>query len=54
MATKIPAAMGRLYKNVFVCKRCSLKMRSDSRKVIERKVKCRRCNGKEFRTIRKK
>jgi DNA replicative helicase MCM subunit Mcm2 (Cdc46/Mcm family) len=54
MATKIPATMNRLYKNVFVCKSCGQKMRSDSRKVIEKKVKCRRCKGKNFRPIRKK
>lgn len=54
MATKIPATMNRLYRNVFVCKNCSMKIRTDSRKVIERKVKCRRCKGKAFRPIRKK
>jgi DNA replicative helicase MCM subunit Mcm2 (Cdc46/Mcm family) len=54
MATKIPAAMNRLYKNVFVCKNCSLKIRADARKVIEGKAKCRRCKGKAFRPIRKK
>ena len=54
MATKIPAAQARLFKNTFVCKRCSTKARADSRKVIEGKVKCRRCNCKVFRPIRKK
>jgi len=54
MATKIPAAQARLFKNVFVCKRCSTKLRSEARKIIERKVKCRRCNCKEFRPVKKK
>jgi hypothetical protein len=54
MATKIPATMGRLYKNVFVCKSCSTKIKSDARKIIEGKVKCRKCKGKAFRPIRKK
>jgi hypothetical protein len=54
MATKIPAATNRLFKNVFVCKNCSSKMKSDARKIIEQKVKCRKCNGKKFRPIKKK
>ena len=39
MATKIPAAQARLFKNVFVCKRCSTKMRADARKIIEKRIK---------------
>jgi len=51
---KIPAAQARLLRNVFVCKKCSTKIRAEARKIIERKVKCRRCNSKAFRPIRKK
>jgi formylmethanofuran dehydrogenase subunit E len=51
---KIPAAMNRLFKNVFVCKNCSSKIRAEGVKVLEGKVRCRKCNGKAFRTIRKK
>jgi len=54
MATKIPAAMARLYKNVFVCKNCSSKMRADARKIAEGTAKCRKCGGKKFRPISKK
>lgn len=54
MATKIPAAQARLFKNVFVCKNCGSKMRTDPRKIIEGKVKCRKCKKRAFRTIRKK
>jgi DNA-directed RNA polymerase subunit RPC12/RpoP len=54
MATKIPAAQARLYHNVFVCKRCSQKLRAESRKIREGVVKCRNCNSKAFRPIRKK
>lgn len=54
MATKIPVAQQRMFKNVFVCKDCSSKMRSDPRKIIERKVKCRKCGGNAFRPIKKK
>jgi len=51
---KIQAAMNRLFKNVFICKNCSTKMRAESVKVIEGKVRCRKCARKAFRPIRKK
>lgn len=54
MATKIPAAQARLFKNVFVCKDCNSKIRADPRKIIEKKVKCRKCKGRAFRPIKKK
>ena len=51
---KIPAAQKRLFKNVFICKRCSAKIRADPRKILEGKVRCRKCKGRAFRTVRKK
>lgn len=51
---KIPEAQARLYKDVFVCKKCKTKVRSPNIKIIQGKVKCRRCGGKEFRAVRKK
>ena len=54
MATKLPAAQARLYKNMFVCKNCKSKIRSDPRKIIEKKIRCRKCLKKDFRPIRRK
>jgi DNA-directed RNA polymerase subunit M/transcription elongation factor TFIIS len=54
MATKILATQNRLFKNIFVCKNCSSKMRSDAKKISDGKVKCRKCGKKHFRQIRKK
>jgi hypothetical protein len=51
---KIPAAQSRMFKNVFVCKRCSTKMRTAARKVAEGKARCRKCRRKAFRPISKK
>lgn len=51
---KIPAAQYRMFKNVFVCKSCGTKIRSDARKIIEGKIKCRKCKKRAFRAIRKK
>ena len=54
MATKIPIAQKRMFHNVFVCKDCSRKVRTQAVRIIARKVKCRGCGGKAFRQIRKK
>ena len=54
MATKIPAASNRLYKNVFVCKNCKHKMKVEPLKILNSKVKCRKCGKKDFRGIKKK
>ncbi len=54
MATKIPAAQNRLYKNAFVCKVCKHKMRLNPQKILEGKTQCRKCGGKDFRVIKKK
>jgi len=50
---KVQAAQNRLYKNVFVCKNCATKIKADPRKIIEGKVKCRTCQKKAFRAIKK-
>jgi len=54
MATKLAAAQARLFKNIFVCKNCKAKIRADPRKIIEGKIRCRKCLKKNFRPIRKK
>jgi len=51
---KVAAAQSRLFKNIFVCKKCSTKIRTDSRKVLTGKVRCRKCGGKAFRPKKKK
>ncbi|MBT3643050.1 hypothetical protein HN604_02490 [archaeon] len=54
MATKIPAAQNRLYKNAFVCKVCKHKMKLDPQKIIKGQASCRKCKSKDFRPVRKK
>lgn len=51
---KILAAQNRLFRNIFICKKCSAKMKADARKVLAGKIKCRKCGSKAFRTRRKK
>ncbi|MBI5804240.1 hypothetical protein HY450_03285 [Candidatus Pacearchaeota archaeon] len=54
MATKIPAAQKRMFQDVFVCKNCRKKIRSQAVRIIAGKVKCPRCNNYNFRPIKKK
>ncbi|MBU0761358.1 MAG: zinc ribbon-containing protein [Nanoarchaeota archaeon] len=54
MATKIPAAQKRMFQDVFVCKKCNKKIRSQPVKIIARKVSCPKCKSRAFRPIRKK
>lgn len=51
---KIAEAQNRLFKNVFVCKKCQSKIKASSLKVLEGKVRCRKCSGKSFRPLKRK
>lgn len=54
MATKIPVAQQRMFTNVFVCKKCCHKIRTDPVRILNGKVKCRKCGSRAFRQIKKK
>lgn len=54
MATKIPEAQNRMFKNIFVCKNCQTKQRKDPQKVLKGKAKCRDCKKTAFRPVKKK
>lgn len=51
---KIPEAQDRLFKNIFICKKCGSKIRSEPQKILKKEVKCRKCGKKAFRTAKKK
>ncbi|HJX05408.1 MAG TPA: 50S ribosomal protein L40e [Candidatus Nanoarchaeia archaeon] len=51
---KFPEAEARLFKNVFVCRKCKTKIKAPTLKVLAGKIKCRKCNSKILRTVRKK
>jgi large subunit ribosomal protein L40e len=46
---KVPAAMARLYERVYICMRCNAKIRADAQKVMQRRIKCRKCGYKGLR-----
>ncbi len=54
MATKIPEAQNRLFKNVYVCKKCQSKIKSDPQKILRGKVRCRKCKKGAFRPLKRK
>ncbi|MEE9525978.1 MAG: 50S ribosomal protein L40e [Candidatus Woesearchaeota archaeon] len=51
---KIPEAEKRLFKNIFICRKCKTKVRANPMKISERRISCRRCNCKDFKPVRKK
>ena len=50
---KFPEAEVRLFKNVFVCRKCKTKIKAPTLKVLAGKIKCRKCNSKILRAVRK-
>lgn len=50
---KILAAQNRLFKNVFLCKKCGARIKVEAKKILEGKISCRRCKYKKFRAIKK-
>jgi len=50
---KFPEASARLFKNVFVCKRCKTKQRTSIQKILQGKIACKKCGSKAFRAIKK-
>jgi|TARA_Y100000310_G_scaffold343874_1_gene453620 predicted Zn finger-like uncharacterized protein len=51
---KIPEAQNRIFKNVFVCKKCQTKIKANPIRILEGKVKCRKCKKRALRPLRKK
>lgn len=51
---KIPEADERMYKDIFICRKCKSKIRAINMKVSLGRAKCRKCNSKSLRPVRKK
>ncbi len=49
---RIDIATHRMFHNVFVCRKCKSKIRSEPNKIRNKEVKCRKCGSKEFRAKR--
>ena len=53
MAKKFKQAQDRLFKGVFVCRKCKHKIRSSSMRVLLGKTKCRHCGRRALRPKKK-
>ncbi len=51
---KFAEANARLFKDVFVCRRCKSKMKANNMKVLAGAVKCRKCKSAVLRPKKKK
>ncbi|MBI2105395.1 50S ribosomal protein L40e [Candidatus Woesearchaeota archaeon] len=51
---RFPEATARMFQSMFVCRRCKAKRRADMRKIMLKKISCRRCGAKAFRMIKSK
>jgi len=51
---KIPEAEERLFRNIFICRKCKSKIRASPMKVSEKKISCRKCKSKQLKPVRKK
>ncbi|AJF61708.1 TPA: 50S ribosomal protein L40e [Candidatus Woesearchaeota archaeon] len=51
---KFPEADARIFRGVFVCRKCKTKTRTSNLKVLAGKVTCKKCGGHAFRPLRKK
>jgi len=51
---RIPEAEERLFRNIFVCRKCKSKIRASPMKVSQGKVKCRKCGSKALKPVRRK
>ncbi|MEK6916781.1 MAG: hypothetical protein AABW92_03475 [Nanoarchaeota archaeon] len=51
---KFAEADARLFKGVFVCRKCKSKARTSNLKVLAGKVTCKKCGCHAFRPLKKK
>jgi len=51
---KIPEAEERLFRNVFVCRKCKSKMKASPMKVASGRVSCRKCGSHALKPVRRK
>ena len=46
---KIPEAEARLFKRVFICRKCKAKIKADSAKIRAKRILCRKCGSRDFK-----
>ncbi len=51
---KFKEADTRLFRNLYVCKKCKSVVRAPAMKVLAKEIKCRKCGSRTLRPKRKK
>jgi len=51
---KIPEAEARLFKNIFVCKKCKTRVKATMTQILKGEIRCKKCGSKRFKPKRKK
>jgi len=51
---KFPEAEARLFRGIFICRKCKSRIRTSNMKVLQGKISCRKCGSDELRAIKKK
>ena len=51
---KFPEAEARIFRNLFVCRKCKSTIKANNMDVMAGKIKCRKCNSKALRPVKKK
>ncbi|MBR9692239.1 50S ribosomal protein L40e [Candidatus Woesearchaeota archaeon] len=51
---KIPEAEERMFRNIFVCRKCKSKIRASPMKITQGRISCRKCGCKALKPVRKK
>ncbi|MFH2028593.1 MAG: 50S ribosomal protein L40e [Nanoarchaeota archaeon] len=51
---KFPEAEARIFRNVYICRKCKSKVRAPNLKVLSGKITCQKCGAHAFRPVKKK
>ncbi len=46
---RIPEAEARLFRRVFICRKCKVKIRADYAKIRAKKILCHKCGSRDFK-----
>lgn len=49
-----PEAEARIFKNIYICRKCEAKNRVPGQKVLMGVASCRKCGSKSLRSLRRK
>lgn len=51
---RFPEATARLFRRVFVCRKCKTKAKAEVGKILSKQIACKKCGRRSFRVIKSK